>query len=77
MSMVQVVPSASVESGGIVDNTLKSLGFRADPATAPSQGVHLEASDYLSFSGTFLAGVTVGAVSVYEMGKIARDLLGR
>lgn len=76
MSMVQVVPSAAV-GAGIVDNTLKSLGFRADPAIAPSQGVRLEASDYLSFSGTFLAGVTVGAVSVYEMGKIARDLLGR
>ena len=74
---MQVVPSAAVKHGGVVDNTLKSLGFRADPATAPSQGVQLDAADYLSFSGSFLAGVTVGAVSVYEMGKIARDLLGR
>ena len=73
MAMVQVVPSASVrpDSSGI----LTSLGFRADPAIAPAQGVKLDAADYLSFSGTFLAGVTVGAVSVYEMGKLVRDMM--
>ncbi len=75
MGMVQVVPSAQVDGGRMVDDALKSLGFRADPAIAPSRGVQLDASDILSFSGCFLAGVTVGAVSVYEMGKIVRDLI--
>lgn len=77
MPMIQVVPSAQVQTPDALDSALKSLGFRADPATAPSQGVQLDASDYLSFSGSFLAGVAVGAISVYEMGKITRDLLGR
>ena len=64
-------PDASASAKGI----LTSLGFSADPAIAPAQGVKLDAADYLSFSGTFLAGVTVGAVSVYEMGKLVRDMM--
>lgn len=75
MGMIQVVPSAQVDAKKALDDTLVSLGFKADPATAPSRGVQLDASDILSFSGCFLAGVTVGAVSVYEMGKIVRDLV--
>ncbi len=75
MAMIQVVPSAQVDTGKMAHDALVSLGFKADPATAPSRGVQLDASDILSFSGCFLAGVTVGAVSVYEMGKIVRDLV--
>jgi len=75
MAMIQVVPSAQINPERAAHDTLVSLGFKADPATAPSRGVQLDASDILSFSGCFLAGVTVGAVSVYEMGKIVRDLV--
>ena len=79
MAMVKVVPSGqSAEASGLqktLDDALKSLGFRADPRTAPSNGVQLDAADYLAFSGSFLAGVAVGAVSFYEMAKLAKDIL--
>lgn len=78
MAMVQVVPSGQAAPSGaskMLDDSLKSLGFRVDPAVAPSRGVQHDASDYLAYSGSFLAGVAVGAVSVYEMAKLARDLI--
>lgn len=78
MAMVQLVASGQVQAQSsaakMLDDSLKSLGFRVNPALAPSRGVQLDASDYLSFGGSFLAGVAVGAVSVYEMAKIARDI---
>lgn len=80
MSMVRLVPAAAgVESDGgfeqMFDRMLKGFGFRNDPLTGPSRGVQHDAADYAAYIGSSLAGIAVGFVSVYELGKLVQDML--
>lgn len=75
--MTKVVTSAgAADSGMDMDGMraglvefLRSLGFVEDPATAPSHGIRHCASDYLGYGGSTLAGIAIGYLAVYELGR--------